>query len=100
MVRLLGNVRGKRVLELGCGTGDTAVEFVTQGATVIGVDGSAENIAAARVAAEAAEVRVELHAARLPVLVGAEPMDEEPRALLLGPEGEGLDAVWAALAAI
>ncbi|MCU1457084.1 MAG: HAD-superfamily hydrolase, subfamily [Actinomycetia bacterium] len=38
-----------------------------------------------------------LHAARLPVLVGEMPMDEEPRALLVGADGSGLDAVWAAL---
>jgi SAM-dependent methyltransferase len=65
VVRLLGSVRTKRVLELGCGTGDAAVRFVQAGATVIGVDGSAANIAAARAAAEAAEVRLELHAGDL-----------------------------------
>ena len=42
VIRLLGAVRGKRVLELGCGTGEAAVAFAQQGATVIGVDGSAE----------------------------------------------------------
>ncbi len=41
-----------------------------------------------------------LRAARLPVLVGAEPMDEEPRALLLGADGEGLEALWTALACV
>lgn len=41
-----------------------------------------------------------LHAARLPVLVGETPMDEEPRALLVGADGSGLEAVWAALAGI
>ena len=50
MIRLLGPVRGKRVLELGCGAGDTAVRFAQQGATVIGVDSSAEHIASARTA--------------------------------------------------
>jgi SAM-dependent methyltransferase len=63
--RLLGSVKGKRVLELGCGRGDAAIRFVQEGATVIGVDGAAENIAAARAAAEAAEVRLELHAGDL-----------------------------------
>lgn len=65
MVRLLGNVRGKRVLELGCGTGEAAVRFAQEGATVIGVDGSAEHIANARAASEAAEVRLELHSGDL-----------------------------------
>ena len=53
MIRLLGPLRGKRLLELGCGTGDASVRFAQQGATVIGVDGSAENIARARTRAEA-----------------------------------------------
>jgi SAM-dependent methyltransferase len=65
VVRLLGNVRGKRVLELGCGTGEAAVRFAQEGATVIGVDGSAEHIANARAASEAAEVRLELHSGDL-----------------------------------
>jgi SAM-dependent methyltransferase len=65
VVRLLGPVKGKRVLELGCGTGDTAVRFAREGATVIGVDGSADRIAAARAAAELAEVRLELRAGDL-----------------------------------
>ena len=65
MVRLLGNIRGKRVLELGCGTGEAAVKFAQAGATVIGVDGSAAHIAHARAASEAAEVRLELHSGDL-----------------------------------
>ena len=35
-LRLLGDVKGKRVLELGCGTGETAVALAQQGAVVIG----------------------------------------------------------------
>ncbi len=64
-VRLLGSLRGRRLLELGCGTGDSSVRFAHEGATVIGVDSSAENIARARAAAEAAEIRLELHAGDL-----------------------------------
>jgi SAM-dependent methyltransferase len=64
-VRLLGRVRGRRLLELGCGTGEAAVGFARDGATVIGVDGSADHIARARAAAERAEVRLELHTADL-----------------------------------
>ncbi len=64
-VRLLGSLRGRRLLELGCGTGDSSVRFAQQGATVIGVDASADNIARARAAAEAAEIRLELHAGDL-----------------------------------
>ncbi|WP_242454778.1 class I SAM-dependent methyltransferase [Bailinhaonella thermotolerans] len=36
--RLLGDVRGKRVLEIGCGAGQCARWLVTQGARAVGVD--------------------------------------------------------------
>jgi SAM-dependent methyltransferase len=65
VVRLLGVVKDKRVLELGCGSGARAVTFAQQGATVIGVDPSVDAIADARGAAETAEVRLELHAGDL-----------------------------------
>jgi SAM-dependent methyltransferase len=65
IARLLGPVKAKRVLELGCGRGDAAVRFAQEGATVIGIDNAAEHIADARAAAEAAEVRLELHAGDL-----------------------------------
>ncbi|MEO6987321.1 MAG: methyltransferase domain-containing protein [Aquihabitans sp.] len=64
-LRLLGNVEGKRVLDLGCGTGANAVALAQQGARVIGVATSAADLAVARERAEAAEVRVELHQANL-----------------------------------
>lgn len=60
-LRLLGNVAGKRVLDLGCGVGQAATTFAVQGATVIAVDESAERIADARRRAEQEDVRVEWH---------------------------------------
>jgi SAM-dependent methyltransferase len=65
VVRLLGAVKDKRLLELGCDAGARAVPFAQEGATVIGVDPSVDAIADARVAAETAEVRLELHAGDL-----------------------------------
>src|SRR3954452_17429721 len=65
VVRLLGTVRGKRVLELGCGTGETAIAFTRDGAPVIGSDESPALVADARAAAEAAEVKLELRAGDL-----------------------------------
>ena len=59
--RLLGNLEGKRVLELGCGSGQAAVAMAAQGAKVIAVDPSPERIEQCRTAAEREEVRVELH---------------------------------------
>jgi ubiquinone/menaquinone biosynthesis C-methylase UbiE len=64
-VRLLGDVAGKRVLDLGSGNGQNAVALAAQGAKVIAVDPSAEQLAVARAAADAAAVKVELHQADL-----------------------------------
>lgn len=62
-LRLLGKVEGRRVLDLGCGTGANAVVLAQQGAKVIAVDPSSERLGVARERAEVAEVRVELHQA-------------------------------------
>jgi len=58
--RLLGDLKGKRVLELGCGTAQRCIAFARQGATAIGVDFSAELIGAAKRLCEREGVRVEL----------------------------------------
>lgn len=58
--RLLGSVSGKRVLDLGCGGGQSAIACARQGAIAIGVDISVEQLAYARRLVEAEEVRVEL----------------------------------------
>lgn len=64
-LRLLGTVDGKRVLDLGCGTGHNAVVLARAGAKVIGVDPGADRLARARDRAEEVAVRVELHQAGL-----------------------------------
>jgi 2-polyprenyl-3-methyl-5-hydroxy-6-metoxy-1,4-benzoquinol methylase len=64
-LRLLGTLEGKRVLDLGCGAGHAAVAFARQGAKVIAVDPSSDQLDRAREAAEAAEVKVELQQAQL-----------------------------------
>jgi SAM-dependent methyltransferase len=58
-LRLVGDVAGKRVLQLGCGDPAGAVALAQQGAVVIAVDSSSARLARARSRAEAAEVRVE-----------------------------------------
>lgn len=60
-LRLLGNVAGKRVLDLGCGSGSATILFARQGAHAIGLDPSPELLTAAKRAAEKAGVKVELH---------------------------------------
>src|SRR5688572_10760575 len=64
-LKLLGNVEGKRILDLGCGTGHNAIALARQGAKVIGVDESSDQIADARAACEKEKVKVELHHAPL-----------------------------------
>ncbi len=59
-LRLLGDLKGKRVLELGCGGAQCAISFVKQGATAIGVDSSAEQLAYARRLCDEEDIRVEL----------------------------------------
>lgn len=58
-LRLCGEVGGKRILELGCGGGQSAIAFARQGAHVIGIDISEEQIRHARRLAEQEEVKVE-----------------------------------------
>jgi ubiquinone biosynthesis O-methyltransferase len=45
---LVGDVRGCRVLDVGCGDGEFAVELKKRGAIVVGIDASAEMIDAAK----------------------------------------------------
>jgi ubiquinone/menaquinone biosynthesis C-methylase UbiE len=59
-LRLLGDLKGKRVLELGCGGAQCSISFAKQGATAIAVDFSAEQLAFAHRLCEAEEVKVDL----------------------------------------
>ena len=47
-LRMLGDVSGQRILDLGCGEGGYARELARRGAAVVGVDGSERLIAVAR----------------------------------------------------
>jgi len=47
-LRLLGDPRGKRVLELGCGAADWSIALARQGAHVVGLDFSATRLQQAR----------------------------------------------------
>lgn len=59
-LRLLGDLRGKRVLELGCGGAPSSIAFARQGAIAIAVDSSADLVAEAKRRCEQEGVRVEL----------------------------------------
>lgn len=64
-LRLLGELKGKRVLELGCGGAQCSIAFAKQGAIAIGVDFSAEQLAFAKRLCDREHVKVELHQADL-----------------------------------
>ena len=57
---LVGDVKGKRVLELGCGRAQRSIAFARQGATAIGVDFSPEMIHGAMRLCEREGAKVEL----------------------------------------
>ena len=60
-LRLCGDAKGKRVLDLGCGSGENAVALARRGAHVIALDRSLGQLNLARKLAEHAEVKVEFH---------------------------------------
>lgn len=59
-LRLLGDLKGKRVLDLGCGAAQSSIAFARAGAAVVGVDLSEAQLAHARRLCEENEVKVEL----------------------------------------
>jgi SAM-dependent methyltransferase len=63
--RLVGDVEGSRILDLGCGMGHGAVALARRGAKVIAVDTDAAQLAFARALAEEHSVKLELHQADL-----------------------------------
>ena len=58
-LRLLGDVRGQHVLELGCGGGQCCIALAKQGAHAVGIDISDEQIAFARALAAKEQVDVD-----------------------------------------
>jgi SAM-dependent methyltransferase len=60
-LRLIGSLKGKRVLDVGAGSGENAVAMARQGAHVIAIDASSAQLALGRKLAAEAEVRVEWH---------------------------------------
>lgn len=57
-LRLLGDVRGQRILELGCGGGQCSIAFALQGAIATGIDLSDQQLAFARALAAQSGVQV------------------------------------------
>jgi ubiquinone/menaquinone biosynthesis C-methylase UbiE len=59
----IGEVSGSAVLDVGCGDGDLAVDLWRRGAAVVGVDVSADMIAAAQARARQAEADIDFQVA-------------------------------------
>jgi SAM-dependent methyltransferase len=60
-LRLIGDVQGKRVLDLGAGAGQAAIVMAKKGAAAIAVDASAAQLARGQALAAREEVRIEWH---------------------------------------
>jgi SAM-dependent methyltransferase len=60
-LRICGDLKGRRVLDIGCGAGENAVAMAKQGAHVIAIDVSSAQLTLGRKLADASEVRVEWH---------------------------------------
>ena len=58
ILRRIGNLAGKKVLDLGCGIGDASVAFARRGATVSGIDISKKMVEIASALARKAEHRI------------------------------------------
>jgi SAM-dependent methyltransferase len=83
----LGDVRGKRILDVGCGDGGNSILLALKGACVVGVDISSRAI-------DAAKQRAALHGISERVAFFATPFE-----LFVPPDGEKFDVVcgWSAL---
>src|SRR3989344_5442837 len=57
-LRLLGNVKGKKILELGCGGGQCSIAFTKQGAKCTGIDISEEQLKFAKALAKKEKVKI------------------------------------------
>jgi 2-polyprenyl-3-methyl-5-hydroxy-6-metoxy-1,4-benzoquinol methylase len=84
---VLGDVHGKRILDVGCGDGGNSILLALKGASVVGVDMSSRAI-------NAAKQRAALHGISDRVTFFATPFE-----LFVPPDGEKFDVVcgWAAL---
>ncbi len=61
LIAVVGTLEGRRVLDLGCGSGAGSVSLARRGARVIAVESSTARLAQARHGAEVAQVKVEFH---------------------------------------
>ena len=71
-LRLLGNIKGKKILEIGCGGGQCSIAFAKKGAKCIGVDISEEQLKYAKKLAQREKVNIEFRLGSFQNLSGIE----------------------------
>lgn len=59
--KLLGNVKNKKILEIGCGGAQCSIAFAKQGAKVIGIDISNEQLKFAKALSEKNKVKIKFY---------------------------------------
>lgn len=59
-LKLVGNVRGKKILEIGCGGAQCGIAFAKKGASVIGIDLSEEQLKYAEALAKKNKAKIKL----------------------------------------
>jgi len=64
VLQLAGDLRGRRVLDIGCGDGTFSLALAERGAAVVGIDASADMIEAARQRTLATGANIPFHVAR------------------------------------
>src|SRR5579859_8136704 len=72
-LEMLGDVQGRKILDVGCGEGGYSRELVRRGAQVTGVDGSARLIEVARARAAAEKLEIPYLAANASAMDGVAP---------------------------
>ncbi len=97
--RLMGNVRGRKVADLGCGTGTNAIAMAAAGADVTAVDFSQEMLAQARQKSGAGRVRFIEHDLERPLPLKTNTFDKALCALALEHVSK-LDGAFAEMARI
>jgi len=100
---LLGDVRGLRILDVGCGEGGYSRTLAARGATVVGVDGSARLVAVARERALGSGQQIEYIRANASLLetIAAESFDRVLAAMSLMDVEDyqgAVDEIWRVLA--
>ncbi len=97
--RLMGNVRGRKVADLGCGTGTNAIALAAAGADVTALDFSPGMLAQARQKPGAGRVRFIEHDLERPLPLETDAFDKALCALALEHVAK-LDGVFAEMARI